>query len=92
MILDRARKAQVVAVSGMTTWAATFLPAIWAGLIGVVSATYLAWLVPREDAPDEIGRQEWQPPERGSVSLATALLLGFVAVCLLVLLWAMSLL
>lgn len=49
MNADRARKAQVVGVSGATTWAATFLPPIWAGAIGVLSATYLAWLVPKEN-------------------------------------------
>lgn len=60
-----ALKALVTLVTGLNTWCATFLPAIWAGLIGIATATLLVFLVPNAAMAGPADRPEpWTPPER----------------------------
>lgn len=46
-----ALKAVTVFVTGLNTWAATWLPGVWAGLSGVAAATALVFLVPNQPPP-----------------------------------------
>lgn len=43
---ETATKAVVTLLTGLNTWAAVYLDARWAGLLGVVVAAGLCWLVP----------------------------------------------
>lgn len=60
-----ATKAITVFLTGATTWAGVNLPAAWAGAVGVVTATVLAFLVPNTPVAD--APKPWNPPTLGKV-------------------------